>query len=381
MDVELARLLALLAIIGALATMERQVRQEQAAASSAQKLLNAEPKIVPGDVEIELGSSLIVTAEFTGTVPQRVTLDRADQVVQANHAVEKAAANAAGSGSAADSGSAKSSQTSSGTSSEKAADKRVTKGIDASTVTSTLPMRRSLEDPVFAAYLTDVRVPLTYTIEYDGNRTKAYNVKVFEYPALVRSDADLVFPAYTQLENKTIVDTRRVSAVIGTDLTWICHVNKQLKKAVLVDEDNAELELVPDQDNPQLLKASLKVTQSRVWQVRLTDESGRANKLEVKLSLKALPNAAPKLKLATGDVRVSPLEEFLVGAKASDDFGLERIGLTYQLAGEDAIDVDLTAQKSAKATDTTSSEKPADAKPADAKSARCQGLIAFAEDR
>ncbi len=245
--VNLPAIVALLAVIGSLATLNKQQQAEQAAAASAARgneLL--EPVVEPGDTEVEIGSSFIVTAKFAGRVPQQVALLRSDASAQA-------------------------------------------------------VMRRSLDDPLFASYLSEVRAPLTYAVRYEDRETRKYQVKVFEYPALVRADAEIVYPSYTQLEAKTVVDTRRVSAVVGSELTWLCYVNKALASAKLVDENDNELRLEADASNPQLLKAKLKVEQSRTWQLRLFDEAGRANKLEVKLSLKALPNAPPKLKLASGE--------------------------------------------------------------------------------
>ncbi len=80
------------------------------------------------------------------------------------------------------------------------------------------------------------------------------------------------------------------------------------------------------------------------------DAAGRANKLEVKLTLKALPNTPPKVKLATGDVRVSPLEEFVVSAKANDDYGIEHVGLSYELVGAEPVEIELSTKKDDTAT-------------------------------
>ncbi|MGN6134544.1 MAG: hypothetical protein ACTHOU_08585, partial [Aureliella sp.] len=298
-------LLAFIAIVASLATLQHQKQaQEAAAISEARKNELTEPIVVPGDTEVEVGSSVIVTAQFSGRVPASVALERSDKA--------SAADDPAGLG---DQGS---------------------------------PMRRSLDDPLFAAYLTEIRQPLIYTIRYDGHQTRGYKITVFEYPAVLRVDAELEYPSYTGLEKKTIVNTRRVSAVVGSQLTWQCHVNKPVAKAFLVDEEGAEIPLEPQGQGGNLLAAKMVVSQSQTWQVRLIDEAGRANKVDVKLTLRALPNAPPRIKLATGDVRVSPLEELLIAAKMNDDFGVEKVGLSYQMAGEDAIDVELPAADGAK---------------------------------
>ena len=82
-------------------------------------------------------------------------------------------------------------------------------------------MTRSLEDPTFAGRVESVETDLAYRVEYGGKSTETFQVKVFEYPELVRTDAKLVFPSYTSLEPKTVEDIRHVTAVEGTELTLL----------------------------------------------------------------------------------------------------------------------------------------------------------------
>ncbi len=118
----------LLAVLGSLATINQRQRTEaEAAASASRSNQLAEPIVEPGDTEVELGSSFIVTAKFSGRVPQQVSLKRSDMSVEA-------------------------------------------------------PMRRSLDDPLFANYLSEIRAPLAYSVKYEDRETRSYQVKVFEYP-------------------------------------------------------------------------------------------------------------------------------------------------------------------------------------------------------
>ena len=95
-------------------------------------------------------------------------------------------------------------------------------------------MTRSLEDPTFAGRVESVDADLAYRVEFDGRSTETYRVRVFEYPELERADARLAFPSYTSLEPKTVEDIRHVTAVEGTELTLLCHLNKQVTGARLV---------------------------------------------------------------------------------------------------------------------------------------------------
>ena len=250
------------------------------------------PIILPGDASVERGSSVIVTAKFEKKVPDAVWL-----VHSANAGEVR------------------------------------------------LAMKRSLNDPIFAAYLYDLKDPLKYRVEYDGKKSDSYQITVFEFPAMVRADAKFEYPSYTRLEAKTIADTRRVSAAVGSKLTWQIYLNKAVVSAELVESDVPESEattikLLASAEQADLVEGSLQLMESKVWKLKLVDEEGRKNQQEVTLRAKALPNEAAKIKLvAGGDVQVSPLQEFDVGAKINDDFGIEKVGIGYQFAGGDIVEI------------------------------------------
>ena len=44
-------------------------------------------------------------------------------------------------------------------------------------------MTRSLEDPTFAGRVESVDADLSYRVEFDGQSTETYHVKVFETPS------------------------------------------------------------------------------------------------------------------------------------------------------------------------------------------------------
>ena len=123
-------------------------------------------EITPGDVSLERGSGLIVLAKFNRDVPGAATL-----VLQPKNEPEQR-----------------------------------------------MPLVKNLDDPVFGGGLPEVQGDLTYRIEYAGAATRDFTVKVFEHPRLDRADATLHFPEYTKLPDKSVPETRRVSAVEGTQL-------------------------------------------------------------------------------------------------------------------------------------------------------------------
>lgn len=283
--------LAVCALYFASKPMPRAETKRAVAAVEAAKIEGVE--VTPGDAEIERGTGLVVLANFGGSVPSEAVL-----VVQpVNQPAQR------------------------------------------------IPLVKNLDDPVFGGALPEVDADMTYRVEYAGEATRDFNVKVFEHPRLDRADATLHFPAYTGQPDKRVPDTRRVSAVEGTKLDVTFNLNKPVKSAQLVMKDGQSVPLTVDPAKPLATLSGFAITASATYELKLEDTDGRANKVPAQFIIDALPNRRPELKLVTprGDVRVSPLEEIAFRIEAWDEFGLSRFGLTYTVAGQEPKDIELGA--------------------------------------
>ena len=254
----------------------RVMEQVNAAANSVENENRIE--VQPGDAQIERGTSLVVTARFGDWVPER-----AEVVCE----------------------------------SEDGTQRRV-------------EMARNLDDPVLGGFVSSVDQSFTYRVVTPAWESEAYDVEVFEFPELVRSDALLNYPDYSGLDSKLIEDTVRVSAVEGTELTWICFLNKAGITAELVDAEGTRTPMKESDEYPGAVTAVFVLSKSSRMKLELVDEVGRKNKYPPELVARVLPNRPPSLKLTQGgDLTVSPLEEVELGADIRDDFGMSRLGLSY----------------------------------------------------
>ncbi len=249
--------------------------------------------VTPGDATIERGESLVVLARFTKTLPPNVGL-----VLHENAAPVR-----------------------------------------------TIPLVKSLADPVFGGSVPEVASDFTYHLEYRGQRTREFKVAVFEHPRLVRADVDLTFPGYTKLPPKHIEDTRRVSAVQGTKLDYALQLNKPVKTAKLVarDDKKTEIALTVDPRNAVATLPAFVPEKSQTYDLQLVDTDGRANKVAAPFVIDVQPNRPPELKLASprGDVRPSPLEEVTFDGTVWDDFGTVAYGIAYSVAGAEPKTIEL----------------------------------------
>ena len=213
--------------------------------------------------------------------------------------------------------------------------------LAASGKTRYIPLERHLADPVFGASLSEVTEEAIYHVEYAGGKTRDYKISVFDYPALARADAHLRFPDYTHLANRTIPDTLRVTAVEGTRLTYILHLNKAVTHARLISS-RQRLDLELTNDSVAILN-DFPVTGSDRYSLALEDAQGRTNKFPSDFVIVAVTNQRPELKVLfpRGDQRVSRLEELQVQGEATGEFGLLKYGFGYALAGQDPHLVEL----------------------------------------
>jgi hypothetical protein len=255
-------------------------------------------KVEPQDTSLERGSGLLVLARFDDEVPTDVTLTYRD------------------------------------------ADGR----------SQQIPMSKSLDDPVFAGRVPSVDRDLSYIVKYADNQTRPYKVTVFDYPELKQADARLKFPQYTKLAEKLVEDTRAVTAVEGTKATLTFRLNKPVKDAQLVaagpndksaTTKPAPVPLVVDPKDPTVYTVGLDMLRSQRFALDLVDAEGRKPKQATEFTLNVTPNQPPLLKLAWPgkDIDVSPIEEMAVKAQVWDDFGVDRVGLSYAIAGEEPKDI------------------------------------------
>jgi hypothetical protein len=247
--------------------------------------------VEPGNAEVENGSSLIVLAKFSGQLPEKADLVYECSVPQSDGESEL--------------------------------------------VIRRIAMNPSFDDPIFAGQIENVTQPLTYWVEFDNQTSDRFYVTVFEYPSLQQLDFELDFPEYTKLPNKVVNDARRVSALLGTNVTITARLNKSVRECVLVSKAGDSIALSESPTGDAVYSASFVVTESNRFDLQLRDDSDRRNKLPPEISINALSNQPPivKITMPGRDLEVSPLEELDTQAKISDDYGVHRTGMTYSIAG------------------------------------------------
>ena len=284
----LAHAAALIALFAVLFTVPKAAPSMTAIANGQSKVApKVSVSVTPGDANVERGSGLVVMAKFDGPVPAEAML-----AVTTNGGTAKR-----------------------------------------------IPLSKNLSDPVFGGSIPNIQGPLGYRIEYGEDKTTDFKVTVFEHPRLERADANITYPAYTELPPKRIEDTKRVSAVEGSTVDLTLNLNKPVATAQLVAKDQSILPLTTATNQAQVRLDAFKLEKSQSYELQLVDADGRSNKLATTFIFEALTNQRPSLKFIAprGDQRVSPLQEVFFNGEAQDDFGLKQFGLTYSIGGAEPV--------------------------------------------
>ncbi len=206
-------------------------------------MVGDEITVTPGDASVERGTGLVIAARFGGALPAEATL-----VLKTETGKE-----------------------------------------------SRFPMARQLADPIFGASIPEISEAGIYHIEYGAKKTRDYKITVFEFPALVRADADLIYPAYTGLTNRTVRDTLRVSAVQGSRLSYTLQLNKPVLRARLTGKE--QVLALTAQSNAIALLPEMILTNSAHYSLELVDADGRSNKFATDFFIQALTNQRPVVRV------------------------------------------------------------------------------------
>lgn len=261
--------------------------------------------LTPGDAEVERNSRVIIEARFAGAVPADATL--------------------------------------------------VTTDFDG-TERDRQPMRLTVDGQVFGGMIAKADRDTRYLVEFAGEKSAPHTLTVFDYPALVRSDAIVTPPDYTKLPAKETKNTQKVTALEGSKIAWKIKVNKpliptrdagtpartspfepHLTAAELFGEDKTVIPLTPSAEDPTLLEAVLTATTSQKYRLHLVDEADRGNKNPPWFTVTVQSNQLAKIEVVfpKRDIQVSSLQELPVEAKISDDLSAVKSGAVFSINGNE----------------------------------------------
>ena len=315
-------------------------------------------KIQPGDVQIERGADVNVTAEIGGHLGTPVSLYyRVSDEDEERSSVK------------------------SGTLDENPlADRQLTTDNHTSAEWQSLPMHPTPMDvgrgfqgaemlTPYRATLENVVRPLQYYIFVNEVTSEQYQITISNEPIVTQFQYRLNYPSYTQLQSQTLpANIGGIQVLFGTEVVFTGESNKPLQKAHIAFDasGNVPLEITERQlqsattqlpvggnsnsrqKSPamsEIMQGSFMARQSENYRIHITDVDGFTNRNPVNQTITVFEDAVPDVNIVA-PARDTVLDDAMLvelKVEATDDYGIQELQLVYRVESEgvEAVNVPL----------------------------------------
>jgi hypothetical protein len=195
-----------------------------------------------------------------------------------------------------------------------------------------VPMVRT-EGGGYEGMLFDLSEGLEYYIEAAGVRSAAFTLKVLELPYVKQLDLEYRFPSYTGLTPRTIEDGGDVATLRGTDVRLHIQPTMAVSSGRIVMNDGTSSPLTPNADGT--LAGNFTANASGSYRIELDGPAGEKVEASPQYTIDILADQPPSVTLSKPgrDTDATPVQEFLVEARADDDFSVRNLQLVYSVNG------------------------------------------------
>ncbi|MCY4204257.1 MAG: hypothetical protein OXE92_00860 [Bacteroidetes bacterium] len=197
------------------------------------------------------------------------------------------------------------------------------------------------ESGVYLAELADIQQNTQYYVESGRTRTDPYTISISLFPEVTQIDATYESPGYANLPVHTLEDEGDLEGLKGTRVTVTVHTNHVTEKAVLDLEAGADIPL--SKVDPGRFRGSLDLLEEDRYTVQLQDEQERTNRFPRTYLITPVEDVGPEVTIHEPgrDLRANAVQEVLIAADATDEYGIRSFELKYSVNGEAEVGVDL----------------------------------------
>jgi hypothetical protein len=195
-----------------------------------------------------------------------------------------------------------------------------------------LPLVKA-ENGSYDGMLFDLAAGLEYYVEAAGVKSPSFTLKVVELPYVKQLDLEYHFPSYTGLEPRTVEDGGDVAALKGTDVRLKIQPTMATSGGRLVMADGNSLPLTPNPDGT--LAGRFTAIANGSYKVELDGPAGERVAASPEYTIDILADQPPSVTLSKPgrDTDATPVQEFVVEARADDDFAVKNLQLVYSING------------------------------------------------
>ncbi|MFT5854524.1 MAG: hypothetical protein ACI8XO_001768, partial [Verrucomicrobiales bacterium] len=174
-----------------------------------------------------------------------------------------------------------------------------------------------------------------YRFRAGDTKTKLHAVEVVPSPKIVESTVTLRLPEYTGQEPQQL-SSLNFEVLEGATVEWEIRTDQSLSNAQLVPDSGDPLDMVIDDKDPQLARATMLASKSLAYGFRWTErEHGFEYEDSALRSMRVTADEAPLVEI----LPPKPAENATLGKslairfRASDDYGLGQASIVYSLNG------------------------------------------------
>ena len=220
----------------------------------------------------------------------------------------------------------------------------------------------------YSATLENVTRPLQYYVSVKEVTSEQYQITISNEPIVTQFQYRLNYPAYTQLQSQTLpVNIGDIQVLFGTEVVFTGESNKKLQKAHLAfdESSNVELEITEGQllddvtqlmedeqrqdifSTPQIIQGSFVAQQSENYRIYITDVDGFTNRNPVNRTVTVLKDVDPDVAIVS-PARDTVLDDAMLielKVEATDDYGIQELQLVYRVESEGAEEVNVPLKR------------------------------------
>ncbi len=220
----------------------------------------------------------------------------------------------------------------------------------------------------YSATLENVTRPLQYYVSVKEVTSEQYQITISNEPIVTQFQYRLNYPAYTQLQSQTLpVNIGDIQVLFGTEVVFTGESNKKLQKAHLAfdESSNVELEITEGQllddvtqlmedeqgqdilSTPQIIQGSFVAQQSENYRIYITDVDGFTNRNPINRTVTVLKDVDPDVAIVS-PARDTVLDDAMLielKVEATDDYGIQELQLVYRVESEGAEEVNVPLKR------------------------------------
>ena len=196
-----------------------------------------------------------------------------------------------------------------------------------------IPMGAGKGPKQFIVRLFDVAEDAEYFVESSGVRSPSGHLTVRDLPGVARIGVELRFPSFMNLAPEVTEDGGDIAAPAGTTAILRIHATRAVRGGRLRFDGGSTVPLARLDDST--LTARLVVQRDGFYRVELEAEDGTVVAGTVEYVVDALEDASPVVRIRKPgrDLRPTNVDEVLIEAEATDDYGVAALELVYRVNG------------------------------------------------